>query len=199
MTCRVDLTRELLRGLGIALGLILLITGPFFSLLSSWLGPALFALGAVLTLASLRIPTRWCLAEGRLCLGRRCYDLARLKGYEVRPVGIGFCREERLYLVFEERRVPFPTAVEEADRLAREIFGEVPEVLRPPKPRQEAPTSTWQNELDHALVWVITFFAVRVGHVVTEKAGFGVALFFYAGVIFLGMQLLCLFDRRAKL
>jgi len=199
MTCRVDLTREFFRGLAIAVGLILLITGPFFAALKPWLGPALFALGAVLFLYGLRIPTRWCLSQGRLCLGRRCYDLARLKGYEVRTVGIGFCQEKRLYLVFEDRKVPFPAAVEGADRLALELFGEVPGLLRPPRLRQEAPTSPWRDELDYALVWAIALFAVKMGHAVTEKAGFGVALFFYAGIVIFGMQLLCLVDRRAKL
>ena len=155
MRCRVDLVREAFRGLGLALGAILLITGPFFSVLSPWLGPLLFSLGLFLLLSSRRLATRWCLWEGRLCLGRRCYDLSKLKGYEVRSVGLGLCREARLYLVFEDQSVPFPTAVEEAHRFALELFGEVPEVLRP-RPGPDSGVLTWWDELGS--VFEVAFF-----------------------------------------
>ena len=198
MSCRVDLTREFFRGLAIALGLVLLITGPFFAALKPWLGPALFALGAVLSLYGLRIPTRWCLSEGRLCLGRRCYDLSRLKGYEVRAVGVGFCREERLYLVFEDQKVPFPTAVEGADRLALALFGEVPEVLRP-KSEPALGESSWREDLWFGLELAFFYLVADWADRLVRDLGWGPALLFFGGALVAAWQLRCLWERRAKL
>ena len=199
MDCRVDLLREGFRGVVIGVGAVLLITGPFFGLLSPWLGPALAASGAVLVFWGLRLPTRWCLSEGRLCLMRRCFDLARLKGYEVREVGLGFCREKRLYLVFEDKKVPFPTAVEGAERLARELFGEVPEILRPPKQGIEQEIEfgkpDWWHDIEHVLVFAVGYFVVGLVVRVAESAGWGVAIVLMAGLVVLGVQLVCLYER----
>ncbi len=198
MRCRVDLVREAFRGFGLALGAILLITGPFFAALLFWLGPLLFALGLFLLLSSRRLATRWCLGEGRLCLGRRCYDLARLKGYEVRSVGLGLCREARLYLVFEDESVPFPTAVEEAQRLARELFGEVPEVLRP-RPAPDSGARTWWDELRSVFEMAFFYLLAYAADRIAREAGWGPALLFFGGVLFAAWQLSCGWNRRAKL
>ncbi len=198
MRCRVDLVREALRGFGIALGAILLITGPFFAALAFWLGPLLFALGLFLLLASRRLATRWCLEEGWLCLGRRCYDLSKLKGYEVRPVGLGLCREARLYLVFEDQSVPFPIAVEEGHRLAQALFGEVPELLRP-RPVPDAGARTGWDELEPVFEMAFFYLLAALADRVFREVGWGPALLVLGGGIFAVWQLGCRWNRRVKL
>ena len=198
MDCRVDFLREGFRGVVVGVGAVLLVTGPFFGLLSPWLGPALAASGAVLVFWGLRLPTRWCLSEGRLCLARRCFDLARLKGYEVREVGLGFCREKRLYLVFEEKKVPFPTAVEGAERLAKELFGEVPEILRP-KAGPASEGFPWWEDLWPVLEIAWVYLAADWARRFVQEVGWGPALLFFGGVLFAVWQVRCLWGRRAKL